>query len=103
MGHTPLAWAVKDLWSRLNKFDEGYLAHVLPTYYVLGDFSSRQASAQHAVEATEDHLPWLLDVETPRRPDIVSPIQSAKAVGTTGRGGTVAIAEVQRIYNQHTD
>jgi len=31
MGHTPLAWAVKDLWSRLNKFVEGYLAHVLPT------------------------------------------------------------------------
>jgi hypothetical protein len=29
MGRTPLAWAVKDLWSRLDEFDEGYLAHVL--------------------------------------------------------------------------
>lgn len=103
MGHTPLAWAVKDLWSRLNEFDEGYLAHVLPTCYVLGDSSSRQASSQPVVEAMEDDLPWLFDVEPPRPSDILSPMHSVESVGTTGRGGTVAVAELQRMYNQHSN
>jgi hypothetical protein len=38
-GVSPLAWAVTDLSSRSNKFDEGYLADsadVLPYTYVLG-------------------------------------------------------------------
>ena len=66
---------------------------------MLGDSSSRQASAQPAIEATEDDLPWLFDVEIPRPADIVSPMHSVEPMGRTGRGDTVAIAEVQRMYN----
>lgn len=51
------------------------------------------------MEATEGDLPWLFDVELPSSADIVSSMYSVEPVGRTDRGDTVAIAEVQRMYN----
>jgi hypothetical protein len=72
-----------------------------PHNMCLASLRAGKRELRSAMEATEDDLPWLGDVEFPILRNIVSPTRSVEPVGTTGRGDRVAIAEVQRMYTQH--